>query len=106
MWIVRTSSRRPTSCDSGPTYSIAAVRRQVPISSAVVRCTQRVARPNRTTVPALPPVPVPGPASAGALIVAPVRVADPGVHVVAEVLPVAGLDVVDQLDAAEPLAGL
>src|SRR4051795_1320522 len=105
MWTVRTSSRRPTSCDSGPTYSIAAVTRQAPMSRPVVRCTQRVDRPNRTTVSDGACVAV-ALVSAGALIVAAVRLADPGVDVVAQVLPVTGLDPVDDLDAAEPLAGL
>src|SRR5881275_2214467 len=70
------------------------VTKSTPTSTPVARCTQRSASVNRGRV------------SAGRGIVAPVGVADPGVDVVAEVLPVARNDAVDDPDLTQPLAAL
>ena len=46
-WMVRMSSRRPTSCDSGPAYMLNPVNNRISISVAVHQCAYRSTRSNR-----------------------------------------------------------
>src|SRR6266480_5530904 len=93
----RTSSRRPTAADSGPTYRIDAVPRRIRNRTALTQCNARSAASKRSSRPP----------SARGLVVATIRLPDPTVDVVAAILPVAlsrlaGRDA----DGVEPLARL
>src|SRR5690606_14120030 len=96
-WTVTTSRRRPTSSASWGTYRQAAVATQRSTSQDVVRCTQRCAGPNRCTREA---------GSGGGGVIAAVGPSDPGVDVIAELLPVAGADRVGDGDPGEPFRRL
>ena len=100
-WIVRTSSRRPTSVDSGPTYRRRAGADQDEQQRRVAP-SARPARRGRTRDSAASLDAASRSCSTSASSSRPLLLPDPPVDVVAELLPVAGLDLVD--DARSPRA--
>src|SRR3954453_6297419 len=108
--MLRTVSRRPTSVDSEPMYSVAPVAMRVRNSVALAQCTARSTTSNRTsrvaagTLAGAPDVRR-SPVSDGTVVTA-VGLPDPPVDVVAEVLPIAWNDLGRDLNAVGPLARL
>src|SRR5438067_3128381 len=91
-----TSSRRPTSAETGPTYSAAAVANRMRNSVALTQCNSRS-----------PPVKRDGASRrSDGLVVATIRPSDPRVLVITALFPVAGLERGLHGDAVEPLARL
>src|SRR4051812_25092678 len=91
-WIGRTSPRRPTAAESGPTYRTAAVDIAVRKRAALTQWSARSATSKRTSRSR----------SARGAVVATIRLPDPTVDVVAPDLPVAGLGLAgNDVDAVE-----